>query len=54
MNNEKHIFPNATINRNWHMDKGMTTTKIQKQHKPDITIVQNKTQIVLGYQLKYP
>ena len=30
MNNGKHFFPNAAINRNWHMDNGRTTTNIQK------------------------
>ena len=44
---------NDTINRNLHMDKGRTTPNIQKQQKPDNTIVRNKTQIVLGYQLYY-
>ena len=45
------FFPNATINRNRHMDNGGKTTNIQKKHKPDNTIVLNKTQIVQGYQL---
>ena len=30
MNNGTHLFPNATINRHWHMDKGRTTTNIQQ------------------------
>ena len=30
MKKEKHFFSNATINRKWHMDKGRTTTSIQK------------------------
>ena len=52
MNNGKHFFPNATINRNWYMDKGRTPTNIQKTTQPDNTMVRNKTQIVLGYQLR--
>ena len=34
--------------------KGKQQQTYKKQHKPYNTIVQNKTQIVLGYQLKYP
>ena len=34
--------------------KGGQQRTYKKKHKPDNTIVRNKTQIVLGYQLNYP
>ena len=47
------FFPNdhSTETDTWTTGGQQRTYK--KQHKSDNTIVRNKTQIVLGYQLKY-
>ena len=53
MNNGKHFSRMLQSETDtWTTAEQQRTYK--KQHKPDNTIVRNKTQIVLGYQLKYP